>query len=160
MKKWKQLPREVKSNLEWLSLKYPTLCFVWTLPHLSRLRFFSFVVSPMPPLPSHKSWFSPWGHLLSHLCSQSLLLFSQISIPHYTVQQLFVWPSNKLRPPLIVYPRYLSSASYELNFWVSFIKSFSRWPFRVCYVLETMRDTPCCKTQVLSSAGSIGQVGR
>lgn len=56
-----------------------------------------------------------------------------------------------------------SSTSYELNFWISLIESFIRWPFRVCYVPGTVGETACCKTQVLSSVGgreSSGQVRR
>lgn len=86
MKKWTQgrgqLLREVKSNLEWLSLKSPTLCLCELFLTFQVSVLFSFVVSPMPPLPPHKSPLFPWGHLLSHLCSQSLLHKLHSSICH------------------------------------------------------------------------------
>lgn len=135
-----------------LSLRYPTPLSWVNSSSSFRSQFISplWFVQILPPSPAQQVQTFPRGSpavssvlpkpLIQTSIPASVVLYSS-SLAFLIDGDLFSFFTLKA----------FSSASYEfltLTYW-----SFSRWPFRLCYVLGTVRETPCCKTQVLSPVG-------
>lgn len=72
------------------------------------------------------------------------------SVMLYSSSSAFVIDGGLLSFFFFFTPSAFSIVSYELNFCHSLTKSLSRWLSRVCHVLDSAGEIPCCKTEVLS----------